>query len=325
MTNIFRGPFFIIGKPRSGTKLLAMILGQHPDIALEVSETQFIPYYLKNRKLIENLHVKENFIKFYNSVSQTTYFISFPEHTISVDEWYDMCSDYSFYNVIEVLLRKFSYNANNPKAIWGDKSNNYVTNVDIIKKHLPTSKFIHIVRDVRDASLSSYNAWRTNVYRYSQRWFDDINKFKNDIKPISGEDYIEIRYEDLLRDPKRSISNCLQLLGLKFYDDILTFHRQSEGVGDARGMRTIKNDNVQKYKAAYSYDKVAKIESLTWPLLKNYGYAYEYHGELKRLSRATLRYYQVCDVMNRLKFDHRRSGIKSWGRIIRGMFAHFRK
>ena len=66
MTNIFRGPFFIIGKPRSGTKLLAMILGQHPDIALEVSETQFIPYYLKNRKLIENLHVKENLIKFYN-------------------------------------------------------------------------------------------------------------------------------------------------------------------------------------------------------------------------------------------------------------------
>jgi hypothetical protein len=236
-----------------------------------------------------------------------------------------MCSDYSFYNVVEVLLRKFSYNPNNPNAIWGDKSNNYITQVALLKSHLPTSKFIHIIRDVRDAGLSSHNAWQTNIFRYSQRWFDDINKLNDDIKHIHREDYIEIKYEELLNEPERTVTKCLQLLGLEFYDEILTFDRPSEGVGGAKGMRTIKRENVQKYKTAYSNKKILRIESLTCPLLKKYGYEYEYHGELKRLSRVTLRYDQFCDVMNRLKFDFRGSGIKSIGKIVKTGLAHFRK
>ncbi len=37
------GPLFIIGRPRSGTKLLRTLLNGHPKIAIPISETNFFP------------------------------------------------------------------------------------------------------------------------------------------------------------------------------------------------------------------------------------------------------------------------------------------
>lgn len=319
------GPFFIIGKPRSGTKLLARILEQHPYIALEVSETQFIPNYLRRQELIKDLHIKSNFIRFYNSVIQTTYFKTYHKNLISADEWYELCTDYSFYNVLEVLLKYYSNQLDNPKSVWGDKSNNYITHVKLLKHHFPTSKFIHIVRDVRDASLSSYKAWRTNIFRYSQRWYNDINKICKDFEQISDSDYFEFRYEDLLKDPEKIIKKCLDLLGLEFYRDMLTFHKPSEAVGDAKGYKSIKSNNFQKYKKYYSKDRILKIEKITWPLLKKFGYDHEYDGKVKKISKIMLTYYQFFDVINRFIFDIKNAGVKNILPVIQGNLAHFKK
>lgn len=327
MTQTFKGPLFIIGKPRSGTKLLARILEKHPRIALEVSETQFIPYYLKNKELINELHIKQNFIRFYNSVIKTTYFSQYHTDAIDVDNWYELCTDYSFYNVLEVLLKYYSNQLDNPEAIWGDKSNNYITHVKLLKTNLPTSKFIHIVRDVRDASLSSYNAWRTNIYRYSQRWFNDVNQISNDFDILQPADYIEIKYEELLKHPDIIIKNCLDIIGLEYFDDLLNLNTPSEAVGDAKGLKKIKADNIQKYKQKYSKKTILKIEKITWPLLKKFNYEYEYEGSVKRLSKYVLIYYRFLDVLNRFVFDVKRTGAKNVLSIIKSnlFFIKFKK
>ena len=45
--NNFHGPLFIIGMPRSGTKLLRGLLNQHPQIGIPLSETEFLPWLVK--------------------------------------------------------------------------------------------------------------------------------------------------------------------------------------------------------------------------------------------------------------------------------------
>lgn len=320
-----KGPLFIIGKPRSGTKLLARILGQHPDIALEVSETQFIPYYLKRPYLISNLHVKENFIRFYNSVIKTYYFTLYHKNLIDVNEWYDLCTDYTFYNVLEVLVKYYSNKLDYPLAIWGDKSNNYIIHVKLIKEHFPNAKFIHIIRDVRDASLSSNKAWGTNIYRYSQRWFNDINQITKDLDSISVHDYIEIKYEELLKHPDKIIKRCVDFLELEFLTNLLYLNAPSEAVGDAKGLTTIKTDNFQKYKKNLSKETILTIEKITWPLLSKYGYQHEYAGKVKNISSLMMGYYQCVDVINRFKFDIGKSGVKNTVYVIKTKFAHFKK
>ena len=40
----WEGPLFIIGMPRSGTKLLRGLLGQHPRVRIPTAETEFLPF-----------------------------------------------------------------------------------------------------------------------------------------------------------------------------------------------------------------------------------------------------------------------------------------
>jgi hypothetical protein len=330
MNSDFRGPVFIIGKPRSGTKLLARILEQHPNTAMEVAETQFIPYLLTNPQLITGLSDRARFEAFAAALATSTaYFSKYHRDVIPVDLWYDSCADYSLATVLEVLVKYYTNQLGNPDAVWGDKSNNYIVHVPLLKRHFPAAKFIHIVRDVRDASVSSHNAWRTNVYRYAQRWYDDVGAIRRDSKALPPSDYLELRYEDLLNEGEKSVRQCTDFLGLDFDPRMLTFEKQSEAVGDARGMKTIKSDNAGKFTRRLSPRQVRRIEQIAWPLLKAYGYRYEYAGEQRSLSRWRLLVLQGLDVLNRMRFDVKRTGVAAFSRELitlryfRSQYYHF--
>ncbi len=245
--------------------------------------------------------------------------------------WYESCPDYSLSTVLEVLIKFYTNQLGNPNAVWGDKSNNYIVHVPLLKRHLPSAKFIHIVRDVRDASLSSYNAWRTNIYRYSQRWYDDVSMIRRDAKTLPASDYLELRYEDLLGDAEKAVRQCTDFLGLDFDERMLTFKKQSEAVGDARGMKTIKSDNVGKYEQRLSPEQVQRIEKIAWPLLRDYGYRFEYAGNQESLSRGRMLSWQFLDVLNRTRFDFGRIGPAKFVRELitlryfRGQFDHFKQ
>ena len=45
---IFLGPVFIVGMPRSGTTLMRALLNQHPRVSLALTESHFIPYFIKS-------------------------------------------------------------------------------------------------------------------------------------------------------------------------------------------------------------------------------------------------------------------------------------
>mgnify|MGYP000529984615 CR=1 FL=1 len=57
----FKGPLFIVGMPRSGTKLLRDLLNQHPKIHIAEIETHFLPFWFSQWKEFGDLSEKENF------------------------------------------------------------------------------------------------------------------------------------------------------------------------------------------------------------------------------------------------------------------------
>jgi hypothetical protein len=48
------GPLFIIGMPRSGTKLLRGLLEQHPRVRVPTIETEFFPFLVRWARLISS-------------------------------------------------------------------------------------------------------------------------------------------------------------------------------------------------------------------------------------------------------------------------------
>jgi len=129
---------FIVGSPRSGTTLLQNLLNHHPQIA-----EWYEPYYLWEK------------------------FFPVPESDI----W---DNNYLTKKNINRISTEFNlYRKKTKRPIIVDKTPTNSFNIDIISKIFPEAKFIHIIRDGRDATLSIQKEWKKRA---------DIVKEKNFIR-----------------------------------------------------------------------------------------------------------------------------------------------
>jgi hypothetical protein len=115
---------FITGCGRSGTTILENILNCHPEIA-----EWYEPYYLWER---------------YFSVEDN-------------DIWPERCLTEAAGKAIYKEFERFSRKSKKPIVL--DKSPYHTFNISIINKIFPDAKWIHIVRDGRDVTLSLRKEW----------------------------------------------------------------------------------------------------------------------------------------------------------------------
>lgn len=193
-------PIFVGGCPRSGTTLLYSLLNAHRDIYLGL-ETGL----LSGSVPIEGVHTRtgtptETLRKLYSASS------CFPEFTEKV--------------LIDAMRRA-------GKSQWGDKSPVNVTLIPKILRHFPQARFIHVMRDGRDAACSirefppvfgnrhpDGNPWDMCV----EMWIDWVQK---GLAWRHHPNYYEIKYEDMVDDPRGSLGELLEWLGLPWDEDML--------------------------------------------------------------------------------------------------------
>jgi hypothetical protein len=306
----FQGPLFLIGMPRSGTKLLRAILNEHAAVAIPETETEFLPWWVTNWSAFGDLSDERNFRRFYQSCQRLPFFmyLNDAERGIDVESWYRKCHDFSPAGVFETLIRLHLGLNRGDGTVWGDKSPSYLTQLPMLKQLYPRARFLHIVRDVRDYCLSINRAWGKNVFRAAQRWSDDVAACRSAGLKF-GDDYLEIRYEDLLHDPVEAARRVCAFVGVPYYPDLLKLSQVTENIGDARGMREIATQNVGKFSTGLDEATIRKIEAMAGRTLREVGYACEYDGRPKRLGAIRLKYLQVLDGVNLILFSARDRGM----------------
>jgi len=115
---------FVIGSPRSGTTILGNILNRHPEIA-----EWYEPYYLWEK----HFPCKED------------------------DMWSE---EYLNERTKKSIQREYSIYSNKAKKpIVLEKSPGHELNVRIVVRIFPDAKWIHVVRDGRDVTLSIRKEW----------------------------------------------------------------------------------------------------------------------------------------------------------------------
>ncbi len=269
----FSGPLFIIGMPRSGTKLLRDLLNRHPRIRIPDVETEFLPYLIRHRAFSASLRSPARFRELYADLARLTFFQYRRDagRLIGAEQWHGACRSYDAAGIFEALIRCDTGALDDHTVIWGDKSPSYIAHVELIAKTYPHARFIHIVRDVRDYCLSVHQAWGKHMARAAQRWADDVTRADREGAEL-GARYLALRYEDLLTDIEGQLRALCRFLDIAFDPAMLSLDRPSENLGNARGSTRVVADNHGHYRHAMAPATLVRVEHLAGDALKRFGY-----------------------------------------------------
>ena len=98
----------------------------------------------------------------------------------------------------------------------------------LIQKALPEARFIHVIRDGRDVALSVLD--RTvrddvDAAEVARRWRRKIERAHEDRPKLDH--YLEVRYEDLVADPRPALERICEFIELPFDEAMLDYHERS--------------------------------------------------------------------------------------------------
>ncbi|HYW34314.1 MAG TPA: sulfotransferase [Balneolaceae bacterium] len=269
----FKGPLFIVGAGRSGTKLLRRFLNNHSSISLTIFETKFIPDFIawEQKKSRSQLSIDHyfSFLKdttFYHRASrQKPLDESLIKSNIPSNEPADFIE-----NILKYYSVKF-HNFDTFNYIWGDKSPLYLRHTDLLFGLYPSAKILHIIRDPRDVALSYRKTWGKSLSGTAEKWRSLMAQSGN----IRNPNYFELHYEDLIQAPEKILTNICDFLDIPYEPSMGELNKEVEKSSTSGQTNKILRNNFQKYKQALNSRQVQKIERITKKYLLLKGYSLE--------------------------------------------------
>ena len=224
--------FFVVGNQKSGTTWLMRMLGAHPEILCK-GEGRFFGGSWRQKSLKQRDTMRPP-SSLYNAFLDAEYLRLWIERSVwsrnedaaeHLDNLTRMAIDY----FLEGELLKSG------KKLVGDKSPLLTPEtIREISAIYPESKVIHIIRDGRDVAVSAAHHSRNfgrarksershgdeggmfpdgQLEKLAAEWASRVGNAVQDGPDLLGENYTEVRYEDLLHRPEVEIRRLLEFLG----------------------------------------------------------------------------------------------------------------
>ncbi len=210
-------PIFIGGLMRSGTTLLRAMLGQHSAIASGLETQWFDIDWPAQRSrggepLADYLHRIGDFFEI--AAGQ-------------VNIW--MAAADSAEGFLDLFMGSVAQAAG--KRRWAEKTTGNIRHLDRILAHWPEAQIIHLIRDPRDIFASFRRSEKYGgIEDYANLWCDylgDVERFKRAL-PLRAGNYLELRYEALVRDPPKQMAMVTRFLGEDWEEAVGRFEGKAD-------------------------------------------------------------------------------------------------
>lgn len=316
MTEERRGPLFMVGMPRSGTKLLRDLLNQHPRVGIPRSETQFLP------RAIERLGTRPEFgdrdLSLLRGIVENSTFVwNLREQGREYDAGKLLVDlDTPDWTSVARRLIVGGLSQGEDAEIWGDKTPAYLPHIPLLHQTFPSARFIHLVRDPRDRSLSVRRTWGKDILRAADRWEANVMRAHRIAEYHEDVDLLEVRYEDLLDKPEGTLRTVCDFLSLRFDQRMLTLDSPSEAHGDASGRSEIVQGNAGKFRSGLTALEIRRIEEITWCGLRVFGYNVLYATGGEPISGGERRKGRIRDAGQVVRFHLAEKGLVDGTRYL---------
>jgi hypothetical protein len=266
------GPIFIVGAARSGTTWVYDIMTAHPAVAGVYESWLFTP-----RDGVQSLFTPAHWPPGDSGLGRLLSREDLLAHT-------------------RQLTRSLLSRSIQPgHRFLVEKSPNHLFAMDFIQELFPDARFIHVLRDGRDVCVSVRAAakswgrqWQksfgASVRSSARAWRDAVTRAHQDGARLNDH-FLEIRYEDIHRDPRTAYIRLFDFCGIPYDESLLediftaTDFRNNFQADDAafrRGGRTGDWRSYFSLRDAYMFHKQAGRK------LMELGYEFRRHWWLRQ-------------------------------------------
>lgn len=270
-----RNPFvFIVGRGRSGTTLVRAMLTSHSDLAIP-NETHFIVPLSRDRRLFHS-DDQPNVEALLSKLRRQPGFRHMGLDNDEVAHLFDSERPGTYSDAIRLLFQMHARMQG--KNRFGDKTPIHVLHIEYLAELFPEARFIHLIRDGRDVTLSimdqhwgPVSVWEGAVY-----WRRFVQAGRLAGARVGADRYMELRYESLLDEPEQHVRALCDFVNLKFDPSMLRYFENAgeitAGEDHHRSIHLPPTKNLRNWRSEMSAADVELFEVLAGDLLTELGY-----------------------------------------------------
>ncbi len=277
--------FFLTGSLRSGTTLLRLLLGHHPDICT-CDEMEFVAEYYLDHEPAISMEAYWAYLEFERNFRMTDF---------EIDKSLD------FYELADSFLMQQRERSGGARVVGATVHHAF----SVLPSIYPDARYIHLLRDPREVAQSCVKmGWAGNAYYGVGTWQRAQQQWALLQERVPASHRLEVRFEDLVRDSDQVLTEICNFLGVTYTEEMLEIDKDTTysrpNPAEAKSWRDFPSHIVRQVEA--------RLGAQT---LRAEGYALSDYPALSSsgLMRGWLK---VDNILNRILFRIRRYGFWLW-------------
>lgn len=270
-------PFFIVGSGRCGTTLLRAMLEAHPLVHIppENALGDVVRDYRRYSRLPWNvlLRVVLGRLEFHSTWDRW----ELPLGPVFRDLEGLPDGARNLATILDALYRAHAALHKPAATRWGDKTPPHATVLPALRAVFPDALVIHMLRDGRDVVRSFMDVSRQSLAYHAGVWLRSIRQARA-FGARHPSQYVELRYEDLVREPGPTIQRVTGFLNLAFDERMLRHHELELRLSDVKRYRALQGALEPVHQRSigrwrdFTAAQQAELEQALGPTLASLGY-----------------------------------------------------
>lgn len=270
-------PVFVGACPRSGTTLLRTMLNTHPDLAVP-RETRYLVSIWENRGRWTNLSERKRRTRLAKVIYGSEWTLADRLRTtqeVAVERF--AAAPPTLGSLLGTTLALYAEATG--KKRWGDKRPMYARYLDAIFGMFPDTQFVNVVRDPRAsvASMRKLGWFNGEIAPAVELWERSVQAVVPWREVLAADQYLDIRYEDLVHDPDALLYRITEFLGLATdsVPQMLRYYERNDETAEKYHWRLnqpVTTDTLRAWESVLDPDEVALIEWVSGERMDALGY-----------------------------------------------------